>query len=538
MKREKMVKQMLGLGIAALMMLMSGGCVKVGPDFMGVGKANIPKKWEKKGAYSDQSIAQWWKIFHDPVLNKLVKKTYAQNLDIKSAGLRIAQARAALGISEGLYFPQAQAISGNAISSRTGSGSSRYDVAGAGVNFDMGWEMDLWGKYARGIEASQADLFASVASYDNIMVSVIAEVARNYINYRTAEERIAYAQRNIAIQARVVTLTEIQFNSGSVSELDVQQSRTQLYATRSTLPVFELSKVRAKNAIAVLMGVNPQQLKDIFKGKNPPKDSVNQFILDSKGVIQIKEGEQDVLDIKLIPTANFNPHHKIDAELLVRRPDIKVAEYSAQSKNALIGAAKADLYPHFSLFGNIGINSNNASGSWVSAGDAVGISVGPSFSWNIFQYGRIKNRVRLLDAAFEESLISYNKEVLTAVSEVSNALNGYMLTQKQQKENRKAVDAAARAFNISAVQYNEGLTDYQRILSTVEKLTFQQDQHAQIKGDLATNVIALYKALGGGWQMSRGKAYVSAQTAEKMKARTDWGRYLDPEMTRLPKGMD
>ena len=536
-KNRVMKKQLSGL-VLVILMLMSSGCVKVGPDFMGIGKANIPKKWEKKGAYSDQSIAQWWKIFHDPVLNKLVKKTYEQNLDIKSAGLRIVQARAALGISEGLYFPQAQAISGNAISSRTGSGSSRYDVAGAGINFDMGWEMDLWGKYARGIEASQADLFASVASYDNIMVSVIAEVARNYISYRTAEERIAYAERNIAIQARVVELTEIQFNSGNVSELDVQQARTQLYGTRSTLPVFELSMVKAQNAIAVLLGINPHQLKGLLKPKKSHTDTIDQYLIDSKGAIQIREDDADTLDIALIPVASFNPHNKIDAELLVRRPDIKVAEYTAQSKNALIGTAKADLYPHFSLFGNIGINSNTASGSWVSVGDAVGISVGPSFSWNIFQYGRIKNRVRLQDAAFEESLVNYNKEVLTAVSEVSNALNGYILTQKQQKENRQAVDSAARAFNISAVQYNEGLTGYERLLSTVEKLTIQQDRHAQIKGELAANVIALYKALGGGWQMSRGKAYVSAQTAEKMKARTDWGRYLDPAMTRLPKGMD
>ena len=537
MKKEKTIKQLLSLGIAAGVIVMSSGCVKVGPDFMGVGKANIPKKWESKRAYSNSEIAQWWKIFHDPVLNNLVQKTYAQNLDIKSAGLRIVQARAALGISEGFAFPQVQTLSGDAVSSRTGMGSSSHDVAGAGINFDMGWEMDIWGKYARGIEASQADLYASVASYDSIIVSVIAEVARNYIYYRTAEERIAYARRNIAIQARVVELTEIQFNTGNVSELDVQQSRTQLYGTRSTLPQFELSKVKAQNAIAVLLGVNPQQLEGILKSKKSYTDTIDQYLVDSKGAIQIREDDTH-LDIALIPVANFNPHNKIDAELLARRPDLKVAEYTAQSKNALIGAAKAELYPHFSLFGNIGINSNTASGSWVSAGDAVGISVGPSFSWNIFQYGRIKNRVRLQDAAFEESLVNYNKKVLIAVSEVSNALNGYRLTQKQQKENKLAVDAAARAFNISAVQYNEGLTGYERLLSTVEKLTIQQDKHAQIKGELAANVIALYKALGGGWQMSRGKAYVSAQTAEKMKARIDWGRYLDPAKTRLPKGID
>ncbi len=533
-----MIKRVSGLGIAALMMLMHSGCSEVGPDFPGVNKPNMPSNWEKKKGHSDADIAQWWKIFHDPVLNKLIIKTYAQNLDLKAAGLRIVQARAALGISEGLYFPQVQTLSGDLSSSRTGHGSSRYDVAAASVNFDMAWEMDVWGKYARGIESSEADLYASVASYRDIMVSVISEVARNYISYRTAEERMGYASRNITIQARVTEMTKIQFNAGNVSELDMQQSRSQLYATRATLPAFELSKVNARNAIAVLMGVNPEQVNKLLKFNSDREDTVNKYLSSTKGTMQIKDGDKDSLNIKLIPTARFNPYNKIDAELLTRRPDIKVAEYTAQSDNAKIGSAAAELYPSFTLFGNIGINSNNASGSWLSAGDAVGVTVGPSFSWNIFQYGRIKNNIRLQDAIFEESLVNYNNKVISAMSEVSNSLYGYRLTKEQQKENMQAVNASVRAFNISMIQYNDGLVSYQRLLSTVEKLTAQQDQYAQIKGKLATNIIALYKSLGGGWQMSRGKAYLSVETAEKMKKSVDWDTYLDPEMTRLPEGME
>jgi len=528
------MKRVPRLGLSVLTILMLSGCAKLGPDFTGIGNPPIPAKWKKHGEKkSDSTIEKWWQTFNDPTLNTLVNKTYAQNLDIKSAGLRIVQARAALGISEGLAFPQVQTLSGAASASRANDTS----FGTAGVNFDMGWEMDIWGKYARGIESSQANLYATVASYNDIMVSVIAEVARNYINYRTAEERMAYALRNITIQERVAQMTEVQFNSGNVSELDMQQARSQLYATRSTLPVFELSKVKARNAIAVLMGVNPEQVNSILKYSNKHKDSVNQYLSSSKGTIQVKEGDRNTLNISIIPKAQFNAYHKIDAELLTRRPDIKVAEYVAQSNNALIGATVAELYPSFSLFGNIGINSNSASGSWISAGDAIGVSVGPAFSWNIFQYGRIKNQIRLRDAAFEESLVNYNKKVLSAVSEVSNALNGYRFTKEQQKENKKSVSATARAFNLSMIQYNDGLVSYQRLLSTVETLTRQQDQYAQIKGNLATNVIALYKALGGGWQMSQGKAYLSVETAEKMKGRTDWDHYLDPEMTRLPKEM-
>ena len=530
-----MIKQLPKIGLSALTVLMLSGCAKLGPDFMGVGNPPIPEKWKKEGTRSDKYLAQWWKTFHDPTLNTLVEKTYAQNLDIKSAGLRIVQARAALGISEGLAFPQVQTLSGSASSTRTGVA----DVATAGLNFDMGWEMDIWGKYARGIESSEANLYASVASYNDIMVSVIAEVARNYINYRTAEERVAYAKRNVLIQERVTRMTEVQFNSGNVSELDMQQARSQLYNTRSAIPSIEISKVQARNAIALLMGTDVINVTKILaSGSKKYSDPTGKYIGQKKqGVMQIKDSSSDLLNVEMIPLPRLNPYNKIDAELLTRRPDIKVAEYRVRSNNALIGATIAELYPSFSLFGNIGYNTNNGTGSWISGSDALGVTVGPAFSWNIFQYGRIKNQIRLQDAVFEESLVNYNKSVLTAVSEVSNALQGYVLTEKQQIENRKAVDATVRAFNISVIQYNDGLVSYQRLLTTVEKLTSTQDRYASIKGNLANQAISLYKALGGGWQISKGKSYLSAETAEKMKNRVDWDKYLDENMTRLPEGM-
>jgi len=535
-KNRPFKRQMLKWTLSATTLLMLGGCVKLGPEFQGFGNPPIPKEWSHKGKRNTKAVAQWWRTFNDPILNRLVRKTYAQNLDIKSAGLRIAQARAALGISEGLAFPQAQTLSGSASSSH----SRAADVATAGLNFDIGWEMDIWGKYARGIESSAANLYASIASYDDIMVSVISEVARNYINYRTAEERLAYAQRNVTIQERVTRMTEIQFNSGNVSELDMQQARSQLYSTRSLIPSLELSKVKARNALAFLLASDGRTVSKILEaGSKAHNDSISSYISKEKqSTIQLRDSNSDLLNIDLIPQAKLNPYGKIDADLITRRPDIKVAEYLVRSNNALIGSTIAELYPSFSLFGNIGINSNNAAGSWISGANALGVTVGPSFSWNIFQYGRIKNKIRLRDAAFEESLVNYNKKVFSAVEEVSNALNGYVLTKKQQAENRKAVEATIRAFNISAIQYNDGLVSYQRLLTTVEKLTSTQDRYAVIKGNLSLNVILLYKALGGGWQISRGNSYLSAKTAARMKNRVDWGKYLDPDMTRLPKGME
>ena len=534
-KRVNMKHKLPKIGLSILTIMMMSGCAKLGPDFMGVETSSMPSKWKHNQERSDATIAQWWKTFNDPTLNTLVDKAYAQNLDIESAGLRILQARAALGISEGLAYPQKQTLSGNAAAVR--NNGSNFEAAG--LNFDIGWEMDIWGKYARGVESSEANLYATLASYNDIMVSVIAEVARNYINYRTAQERIAYAERNVLIQERVTRMTEVQFNSGNVSELDMQQARSQLYNTRSAIPSLEISRIKARNAIALLLGTDASQITKLLRSNHGKyTDPTGKYIGQKKqGVMQIKDSSSDLLNVAMIPQAKLNPYNKVDAGLISRRPDIKLAEYNVHANSALIGAKIAELYPSFTLFGNIGVNANNAIGSWGTASDALGVSVGPAFSWNIFQYGRIKNQIRLQDAVFEESLVNYNKKVLSAVTEVSDALNSYILTEKQQVENRKAVDATVRAFNISVIQYNDGLVNYQRLLTTVEKLTSTQDRYATIKGSLATNAILFYKALGGGWQISKGKSYLSAETAEKMKKTVDWGKYLDANMTRLPEGM-
>ena len=533
-KREKMIRKLSSVGLSTLSILMLTSCVKLGPDFRGVDAPPLPKEWVNGSSKANaDKIAQWWKTFNDPTRNTLVQKAYAQNLDIKSAGLRIVQSRAVLGISEGLSFPQLQTLSGSAATTR--NNGNNFEVAG--LNFDLGWEMDIWGKYARGIESSEANLYATLSSYNDIIVSIISEVARNYINYRTSEERLAYAARNVTIQERVTQMTEVQFNSGNVSELDMQQARTQLYNTRSALPSLELAKVKSRNAISFLLAMSAQNVDKLLKTKKY-EDATSKYIGAKKqGTIQLKLGSNDLLNVDMIPRARLNPYNKIDANLITRRPDIKIAEYNVHSNSALIGANMADLYPSFSLFGNIGYNTTNATGSWVTGSNALGVTIGPAFSWNILQYGRIKNKIRLQDAIFEESLVNYNKKVLFAISEVSDALNGYILTKKQQIENKKAVEATVRAFNISVIQYNDGLVNYQRLLTTVEQLTSTQDRYATIKGNLAINAVLLYKALGGGWQMSQGKAYLSEETAKKMKKRVDWDKYLDVNMTRLPKGI-
>ncbi|HHL34636.1 MAG TPA: TolC family protein [Desulfobulbaceae bacterium] len=518
---------------AVFILLLPAGCTRLGPDFTGIANPPVPGKWKNNHAAHDESIIKWWRTFNDPTLNSLVKKVYGRNLDIRSAGLRIAQARAVLGISRGFALPQKQTLSGRAESTHSGL----MDFNSVGVNFDMGWELDLWGKYGRAIEAARAALYASVASYDNIMVSVIAEVARNYISYRTAQERLIYARRNVNIQKRVVTMTEVQFNSGNVSELDMQQARSQLYSTRAAIAAIQLDQVKAANALALLLDMEVSDVMEILnRDGTEPEAADAAFLTRRQGVIQLSSSKGNRFEANLVPVPSLDPGFAIDADLITRRPDIKVAEYTVHVNSARLGAGMADLYPGFSLFGNIGYNNTDKAGAWLTGTEPLAVVIGPSFSWNIFNYGRIKNRIRLQDAVFEESLVNYNKAVLAAVAEVEDTLSGYVLTLRQQHQNRKALLATMRAFNLSAIQYNEGLVSYQRLLTTVEKLTLVQDRFATIKGGAALYAVALYKALGGGWQINRGRSYISRKTAQRMRERTDWGTLLDEDMTRIPRG--
>lgn len=479
------------------------GCTKVGPDYVKPETPKMPSKWDSNTTKADASIKEWWKIFNDKTLNTLVARMYEENLDLRAAGLRILQARAALGLAEGFTYPQQQTLSG----SLSGVRQNGTNFLSAGTNFNVGWEMDVWGKYARNIESSEALLYASVASYDDILVTLIAEVARNYINYQTFKQRIAYAQHNIEIQEKIANMTQVQFNTGNVSELDVEQAKTQLYSTKSAIPSLKLNMIKARNALAVLLGILPEDVDAILNTIQEQKKS------DS-----------------YIPQVDLNENFTIQANLIARRPDIRVAEAQAKAQNARIGSAEAELYPHFSLFGSLGINSNNANDGWISANDAVGISAGPAFSWNIFQYDRIKNQIRIQDAKFQESLTNYNKKVLSAVNEVSDALSGYRLTKEQLELNKKTVQASKRAVEISMTQYENGMTGYERLLTAIEKLVRDEDIYAQIKGNIDLQIVLLYKALGGGWQIRQDRSFLHKEDVQQMSQRSDWGDYLKEEL--------
>lgn len=498
------------------------GCTKLGPDFHKEQSVKFPKAFQKQDAnVTQEELASWWSMFHDATLDVLIHKAYANNYDIKQAALRILQSRTLLGVSEGFQYPQVQTLSGSATSTYKNSAT----INNLGLNFDVGWEIDFWGKYARNIESAEANLYLSVASYRDIMTTVVAEVARNYISYRVAQERIVYAKRNIAIQQRVTKMTEVQFNAGNVSELDMQQARTQLYTTRAKLPSLELSKIKARNALALLLGISFEEIENIVDVKSLKIPS--QDFKAKTRVAQVDENVQNYLKFSVVPQAQLKASDKIAIHLLQRRADVEVAEYKARSASAKIGSTTAQLYPSFQLIGNVGLNSSDIFGGFASPKEAFSVTAGPGFSWNIFQYDRIKNQIRFEDARFEEAMLGYNKTLLRAINELSNAINGYNYTKEQLSENKKALQATLRAFNLSSRQYNDGLVSYQRLLSTVEKLTLTQDAYAQIKGLLATEAVLIYKALGGGWQAQKNKNYLSDDMIDKLQSSgVDWGDYF------------
>ncbi len=518
--------------LAILSVLGLSACTTLGPDYVHPEQTALPSDWSLEKAaqdtqQSEQKLQQWWQQFNDPTLNQLVEMASQQNLDLEAAGLRIVQARSLLGISTGLQYPQVQTVSGNLARAYVND----QGVNNAALSFDAGWEMDIWGKYARGIESAEAGYYASIASYHDIMVTITAEVARNYINYRTFQERILLSRRNIEIQERVVNITQVQFDSGNVTELDVQQAKNQLFNTKAAQPSLEIAMKQSRTALALLLGVLPEDVEKLLQSDGFAQrmaDYENQF--KSSGRKPALSGSDEHSIVPRPPLLD----NKVDANLVMRRPDLQVSEMQARAQSAQIGVAETALYPSFSLFGSIGIDSTVPDGSSFSFSDSLTMVVDSTFSWNIFQYGRVKNNIRFEDAKFQETLTNYNKKVLQAVNEVTNALEAYDLYLEQKSLRLQSVNSSIRAFNISMTQYENGQISFERLLNSVEKMTRAEDSYATIKGNVANQVVALYKALGGGWEAQTGKPFLSETVAKQMQDRSDWDGLLDEEERVLP----
>jgi NodT family efflux transporter outer membrane factor (OMF) lipoprotein len=504
-------------------MLLFSGCTMVGPDFIKP-EAPVEKEWlEARDAAIKTEAANykdWWAAFNDPVLNSLVDTAYQQNLPLQISGIRIFQARAQLGVVVGNAYPQLQQGRGGADYNRISENSPnslniddsfwQYDVG-----FDAAWELDIWGKFRRAIESGMASMETAIANYDDALVSLTSEVARTYALLRIFEERLEIARHNVKIQRRSLEIAEIRFKAGAVTELDVAQAKSLLKSTEALVPRFEAVIRQAKNALAILLGKLPGEIDYMIGGA------------------------------KRIPKAPPAIVVGIPAELLRRRPDIRLAEYQIATQTPLIGVSKADLFPAFELFGSFGLSTstskNTKSGgldgssfSDLFEADSFEFFGGPSLRWNLFNYGRISNRVRVEDAVLQQLIVNYEDTVLRAHQEVEDSMIGFLKKQQEAEFLNDSVKAAERSVELSMFQYKEGMIDYQRVLDSQRFLADQQDVWTATRGDVILNLIAMYKALGGGWQIREGQNFVSRDNMEEMEKRTNWGDLLEPEALVTP----
>lgn len=510
-----------------IVVLFLTGCATVGPDFKKP-EPVIQDEWIEKESPQIKTesgdYSSWWEVFQDPALNRLIEMAYEQNLPLRIAGLRILEARARLGIAIGFQYPQAQLVNGqytlskfsenepplsnlpDDVRDRVDSRPNYYRMG-----FDAAWELDFWGKFRRTVEAANADLAAKIASYDSLLVILAGEVASTYIDIRTLEQRLMHAKSNVELQKKSLNIATTRFEEGAVSELDVQQAKSLLNNTQSFIPALEISIRQAKHALSVLLGIPPSQLIDILQGAS------------------------------VIPTPPVEIAVGIPADLIRRRPDIQLAEFQAASQGALIGVAKADLFPHIGLAGSIGFAAGDGENLFTSA-STFGFFSPVSFRWDILNYGRIKNNVRVQDARFEQLLVSYQNKVLEAAREVEDGLVGFIRSQEQTKYLFDAVGASQRASDLALIRYEEGLVDYYSVLTTQQALVSQQDSLATSQGNIDRYLIAVYKAMGGGWQIRLGKEIIPQQTLEVMRNRTNWGNIIEPalpgEQKDLPTGKE
>jgi len=457
------------------------------------------------------SDSAWWKAFNDPTLEQLIQLAYSQNLTLQIAGLRIMEARAALGIATGNQYPQNEvsaSVSRIGLSNNTVNRPPGFtrDYWNQQLGFDASWEADFWGKYRKAVKEQKAIYVSSVDDYQNALVSLCAEVARTYVAIRTFEELIEQARRNVRLQEESLRITDARFRNGATSELDVTQARQLVESTRASIPQLEISLVQSQNALSTLLGQPTGSLQNLLQGP------------------------------QTIPAAPAQVAVSIPADMLRHRPDIRSAEFVAMAQSERIGIAKTGLYPHFVLSGALGIHSTDPTVPPFNFLDPASFfyAVGPRVYWQPFDFGRIRNQVRVEDARFQQALTTYQDKVLRASQEVEDGITGFLKTLEATSAQQNAVTAARRSVELASIQYREGAVDYQRVLDSERTLLQEENNLVNLRSNAATNVISLYKALGGGWEMSVGQPFVPNTIRVEMENRTNWGNLFSKQMTTEP----
>jgi NodT family efflux transporter outer membrane factor (OMF) lipoprotein len=481
---------------AALAMAMTSltGCVtsfseyihngfKVGPNYCKPA-APVAEHWID---YQDDRVHSqppqhwaWWRVFNDSRLDRLIETAFAQNITLREAGFRVMEARARRAITVGNLFPQQQQLFGSydrqQLSLETAQIKNAAAFGAVNRNFDLwtfggqlAWELDFWGRFRRAVESADAELDASVENYDDVLVILISDVAAAYIDVRTAEQRLRYARENVRNQSGSLDIATDKVEGGASSRLDVTQAQTNLAQTEALVPQLQTQLRQAQNRLCVLMGIPPQDISRLLDGPSE------------------------------IPNVPAEVSIGIPAELIRRRPDVRRAEREVAAQSARIGIAEADLYPAFTINGSIFVQAQQFADLFRSS--AVGGNVGPSFNWNILNYGRIRNSIVVEEALYFQEVAQYQNAVLNANREAEDALVAFLRAQDQTRALRQGAVAAAESRDLVNELYRGGRADFGRVFVAEFFLAQQQDALAQAQGLISLALIDLYRALGGGWQL-------------------------------------
>lgn len=457
---------------------------KVGPNY-GRPAAIIADDWIEAESHHVQTDpiedVFWWTRLEDPCLDQLITLASQQNLTLQSTGMRILEARAIRGVAVGSIFPQRQTFGGQYLTTLQSLNQglalptlSDFDLPRDWQNFDgmfgLGWEIDVWGRYRRNIESATADFEMTVEDYDGILVSLLAEVATNYVQLRTYQQRLIYARANVAAQEGSLRIATVRFEAGETDKLDVTQAKSNLESTKSLIPALEIGVRQAENAICVLLGMPPQNLDQLIPDRKKP-----------------------------IPHVPADVNLGTPADLIRRRPDLRALERAAASASARIGVVASSLYPSFAIDGTIGVSARNWSSLWES--NSIGGTFDPRFDWKILNYGRIMNEIAAQDAVFQERAVEYQQQILNANKEVEDALIAYLKNQQQVKILLDGTNAYKESVRLATLKYKAGETDFNQVFLLQSDLTKIQDKLAQAEGSVATSLVGIYRALGSGWQI-------------------------------------
>jgi len=466
-------------GLIVTSLFMAGCSTAIGPDFQPP-SPRLPETWQLTETADNLSsfetttlYDEWWRVFDDPDLTRLVADVKEQNRDLAAATARLDRYAAAYGVARSGLMPMIHAQGGI---SRERESERVRDTANQSIagnptwmyqaGFVMSWEIDVWHKIRRSMEAARGEWDASIEDRRNLMVLLQAQTASEYIMLRTAQQRYEFAQKNVTLQEETLQLVQDRFDAGLTGELDVHQAKMNLASTRARLPALKTQQTEALNALSLLTGRLPGELNQL-------------------------------LTPKWIPMASALPE-MLPAELVRNRPDIRAAERLLAAQTARIGIADADFYPALTLDGMFSLASRDSGEFFSSA--AQKYSIGPSFTWPVFTGGMIKSRVQMEEAATKAALARYEQTVLAAFRECEDALAAYINEGATLAALNQAVASTQKSVELSQSLYVTGIVNFQNVLDMQRQLASFQDQLAQSMGQSAVGLVAVYKAFGGGWE--------------------------------------